>query len=42
LKDVRLLGPPEFARLFPGARIIRERFAGITKSLIAVCSRVEK
>lgn len=42
LNDVRLLGPGEFTRLFPGARVIRERFAGITKSLIVVCSRVER
>jgi SAM-dependent methyltransferase len=35
LRDVRLLGFREMARLFPGASIIRERFLGITKSLIA-------
>jgi len=28
-------GPGEMRRLFPGARLIRERFCGITKSLIA-------
>jgi hypothetical protein len=42
LSEIRLLGPHEFARLFPGARLIRERFLGMTKSLIAVCSRVER
>ena len=35
LRDIRLLSFGEVARLFPGARIIRERFLGITKSLIA-------
>jgi hypothetical protein len=35
LSDIRLLGPGEMRRLFPGARLIRERFCGITKSLIA-------
>ena len=35
LRDVRLLDVRELARLFPGARIIRERFLGMTKSLIA-------
>jgi hypothetical protein len=35
LTDVRLLGAAEMRRLFPGARLIRERFCGITKSLIA-------
>jgi hypothetical protein len=35
LRDVRLLSRRELARLFPGARIIRERFLGLTKSLIA-------
>ena len=38
LRDVRLLGFRELRSLFPGARIIRERFLGITKSLIAVRS----
>jgi hypothetical protein len=42
LNEIRLLGPAEFAQLFPGARLIRERFLGMTKSLIAVCSRVER
>jgi SAM-dependent methyltransferase len=36
LSDVRLLAEGELRRLFPGARIIRERFCGWTKSLIAV------
>jgi len=38
IKDIRLLGPAELARLFPGARVIRERFFGLTKSLVAVRS----
>jgi hypothetical protein len=36
LRDIRLLGPGEMRELFPGARLIRERFCGIAKSLIAV------
>jgi ubiquinone/menaquinone biosynthesis C-methylase UbiE len=36
LDDVRLLSASEFAALFPGARLIRERFCGWTKSLVAV------
>jgi hypothetical protein len=36
LRDIRLLGFREVQALFPGARVIRERFLGITKSLIAV------
>jgi hypothetical protein len=36
INDIRLLGPAEMARLFPGARLIRERFCGLAKSLIAV------
>ena len=36
LRDIRLLGSRELRVLFPGARVIRERFFGITKSLIAV------
>jgi len=36
LTEVRLLGPGQMRLLFPGARLIRERFCGITKSLIAV------
>lgn len=35
LADVRLLGAAELQGLFPNARIIRERFCGWTKSLIA-------
>jgi hypothetical protein len=38
LRDIRLLSFREMKRLFPGARIVRERFLGITKSLIA-CRR---
>ena len=36
LDDVRLLSAAEFAALFPGARVIRERVCGWTKSLVAV------
>ena len=36
LDEVRLLSAPEFAALFPTARLIRERFCGCTKSLVAV------
>ena len=36
LKDVRLLGLREMQELFPGARVLRERVCGLTKSLIAV------
>src|ERR1035437_7715575 len=36
LDDVRLLSAAEFAALFPGARLIRERVCGWTKSLVAV------
>jgi SAM-dependent methyltransferase len=35
LRDIRLLSIRDVRSLFPGARIIRERFLGITKSLIA-------
>ena len=35
LDDVKLLGARELRELFPGARLIRERFCGWTKSLIA-------
>jgi ubiquinone/menaquinone biosynthesis C-methylase UbiE len=35
LSDVKLLSGNELRRLFPGARLIRERFCGWTKSLIA-------
>jgi hypothetical protein len=36
IRDVRLLSPREFAALFPGATILRERFFGLTKSLVAI------
>ena len=36
LRDIRLLGPRELRELFPAARILRERFMGVTKSLIAI------
>jgi hypothetical protein len=36
LRDIRLLGPREMRALFPGARILRERFLGVTKSLVAI------
>ena len=35
-QNMRLLGKRDLQDLFPGAEIIRERFLGITKSLIAV------
>ena len=35
LSDVRLLSAPEVRELFPNARLIRERFCGWTKSLVA-------
>jgi len=35
LRDVRLLGPAEMERLFPEAQLIRERFVGLAKSLVA-------
>jgi len=35
LRDIHLLGPAEMELLFPGARVIRERFLGVTKSLVA-------
>jgi ubiquinone/menaquinone biosynthesis C-methylase UbiE len=38
LSDVKLLGAGELRELFPGARVIRERFWGWTKSLVA-CRR---
>ena len=37
LSDVRLLSAGDVSGLFPGARVIRERFCGWTKSLVA-CS----
>jgi SAM-dependent methyltransferase len=36
INDIRLIEPCEMNRLFPGARLIRERFCGLAKSLIAV------
>ena len=36
LDEVRLLSATEVARLFPDGRLIRERFCGWTKSLVAV------
>ncbi len=39
LNDVRLLDAEQVRALFPGARILRERFCGVTKSLVAVRSR---
>lgn len=38
LADVKLLSAREMAALFPQARLIRERFCGVTKSLIATSS----
>jgi ubiquinone/menaquinone biosynthesis C-methylase UbiE len=35
LSDVHLLSARRFAALFPGARLVRERFCGLTKSLVA-------
>ena len=35
LDDIRLLNASDLARMFPGATVIRERFLGWTKSLIA-------
>jgi len=37
-EEVRLLGARELQAMFPEARIIRERFLGLSKSLIAVAS----
>ena len=36
LSDVRLLTASQLQALFPGSRLIRERFLGIVKSLVAV------
>jgi ubiquinone/menaquinone biosynthesis C-methylase UbiE len=36
LQDVRLLSAGDLQALFPGARVIRERFMGWTKSLVAM------
>jgi hypothetical protein len=41
LTEVRLLGSAQMRQLFPGARLIRERFCGITKSLIAAGDAAE-
>ena len=38
LSDVRLLSLDEVRRLFPDARVIRERVCGVTKSFVAVKS----
>jgi SAM-dependent methyltransferase len=38
LGEVKLLSAHELATLFPGARLVRERFCGVTKSLIATSS----
>lgn len=38
LRDVRLLGARELAEMFPGATIVRERFCGVVKSLVAARS----
>lgn len=38
LRDVRLLSFGEMQALFPGARVLRERFCGLTKSLVAMRS----
>jgi hypothetical protein len=35
LNDIRLLTAGDLRRLFPGARLVRERLLGLTKSLIA-------
>ena len=39
LNEVRLLSANQLRALFPGARLIRERFCGIVKSLIATTTR---
>jgi hypothetical protein len=39
LNDIRLLSHDDMARLFPDATVIRERWLGWTKSLIAVRTR---
>jgi hypothetical protein len=40
-RSVELLGEAEFTRLFPGARLYREKLAGLTKSFIVYGSRYE-
>jgi hypothetical protein len=42
LDEVRLLSAVDLRALFPGARLIRERFCGWTKSLIAVSQQAER
>ena len=39
LRDIRLLDAADLHRLFPSAKIVRERLGGLTKSLIAVRRR---
>jgi hypothetical protein len=41
LNDVRLLSVDELRALFPEARVVRERFLGLTKSLIAIADSRE-
>lgn len=36
VEEIRLLGRGEIERLFPGATVVRERFLGLTKSLVAL------
>ena len=36
LSDIRLLSFAQLRAMFPGARVIRERFWGVTKSLVAM------
>jgi len=36
VEEIRLLRASEFQELFPHAKIVRERFAGLTKSYVAV------
>jgi hypothetical protein len=35
VRSIRLLGAAELMQLFPSARLLRERFCGLTKSLVA-------
>jgi hypothetical protein len=35
-REIRLLDVGEMKRLFPDAEIVRERFLGMTKSIIAI------
>ncbi len=39
LNEIRLLGTTEVEALFPGARVLKERLCGITKSLVAIRER---